>query len=468
MDYQEAAEFLLDLRRFGVSPGTESVRELLAELGDPHEDMTVVQIAGSNGKGSTARMVESCLREAGYRVGLYTSPHLEDLRERVRVDGRKVPRASVASFVERAEPVLVERAADGDPVTFFEAVTALALWRFDRADCDVAVLEVGLGGRYDATSVADPVAAAVTNVSLEHTAVLGDTVEAIAAEKAAVAPADRPLVTAATGDALDALRDAVDDLVTVGEARADADVAATYGGRTDTVEGRVELDGPGWHVEARLPLLGVCQAHNAGVAAVLAHQVADALDGPPVDSGTVERGLRGAHWPGRFEVVERAPLTVLDGAHNPGACAATTATLAEFDPDALHVVFAAMHEKDHVGMVEALPAPDSVVTCAPTLDRAEDPAVLAAVWERESDAGTVEAGDAVLDALRTARDRADDGDCVLVVGSLFAVAEARERWTRTVRPVAAGDGDAAAARARDAGAPATEVERVRERGASRT
>jgi dihydropteroate synthase len=468
MDYPEAAEFLLDLRRFGVSPGTDSIRDLLADLGDPHEGLPVVQIGGSNGKGSTARMVESCLREAGYRVGLYTSPHLTDLRERVRVDGRKIPRAAVASFVERTRPVLVDRAADGDPLTFFEAMTALALWRFDRADCDVAVLEVGLGGRYDATSVVDPAAAAVTNVSLEHTAVLGDTVEAIAAEKAAIAPADRPLVTAATGDSLDALRDAVDDLVTVGTARTDVDVAATYRGRTDTVESEVELDGPGWRVEARLPLLGACQARNAGVAATLARQVAADLDGPDgVDAATLGRGLRGAHWPGRFEVMERAPLTVLDGAHNPEACAAATATLAEFDHDALHVVFAAMHEKDHAEMVAALPAPDSVVTCAPTLDRAEDPAVLAAVWERETDA-TVEAGDAVADALRTARDRADEGDCVLVVGSLFAVAEARERWTRTVRPVAAGDGDAAAASARDAGAPTAEIERVRERGAART
>ncbi|MFB6281925.1 MAG: folylpolyglutamate synthase/dihydrofolate synthase family protein, partial [Haloferacaceae archaeon] len=451
MEYQEAAEFLLDLRRFGVSPGIESVRELLAELDDPHDGLTVVQIAGSNGKGSTARMVESCLREAGYRVGLYTSPHLDDLRERIRVDGRKIPRAAVASFVERVRPTLVERAAEGEPLTFFEAMTALALDRFDRAGCDVAVLEVGLGGRYDATSVADPAAAAVTNVSLEHTSVLGDTVEAIAAEKAAVAPEERPLVTAAAGDARDALAGSGADLVTVGEAASD-DVRVAYGGRTDGAEARVELDGDGWRVETRIPLLGACQARNAGVAAALVRQVAADLDrgrggegagtdsDASIDPATVERGLRGAHWPGRFEVIERAPLTVLDGAHNPGACAATATTLAEFDHDDLHVVFAAMHEKDHAGMVAALPSPTSVVTCAPTLDRAEDPAVLAGVWERETDAA-VEVGDAVADALRAARARAGADDCVLVVGSLFAVAEARRRWTRSARPVAAGDGD---------------------------
>ncbi|MFB6305045.1 MAG: dihydropteroate synthase [Haloferacaceae archaeon] len=467
MDYQEAAEFLLDLRRFGVEPGTDAVRDLLAELDDPHEGVTFVQVAGSNGKGSTARMVESCLREAGYRVGLYTSPHLDDVRERVRVDGRKVPRASVAAFVERVRPFLVDRAASGDPLTFFEAVTALALWRFDRADCDVAVLEVGLGGRYDATSVVEPAAAAVTSVSLEHTPVLGDTVEAIAAEKAAVAPADGPLVTAATGDALVALRAEAGNLLTVGD-RPEADVRTTYGGRTDTDEARVTVAADDWGVETRIPLLGPSQARNAGTAAVLARRAAAALGDPAsVDREALARGLRSAHWPGRFEVMGRDPLTVLDGAHNPEACAATTATLDEFAYDDLHVVFAAMHEKDHAGMVDALPTPASVVTCAPTLDRAEDPAVLASVWAERTDADAT-AGDAVADAVRTALDRADADDCVLVVGSLFAVAEARRRFTRSARPVTVRDGDDAAAVGRAAGATDADVERLRAEGVHRT
>jgi dihydropteroate synthase len=463
MQYRDAAEFLFDLRRFGTSPGLESTRALLAELGDPHEAVPAVQVAGSNGKGSTARMTEACLREAGLRVGLYTSPHLSDLRERIRVDGRKVPRSEVAAFVEAVRPFLVERAAAGEPLTFFETMTALAAWRFERADCDVAVLEVGLGGRLDATSVVDPVAAAVTAVSLEHTSILGETVREIAAEKAPVAPADGPLVTAATGPARDELRERAGELLVVGDDAAAAGddaaaVRARYGGRTGRAESTVSLAGPDWAVESRLPLVGAHQARNAGVAAALARETGAAL-GRPVEERAVERGLRRAYWPGRCEVVDDEPLTVLDGAHNPAACRATAACLAEFDHDELHVVFAAMHDKDHAGMAAALPAPTTVRTCAPTLDRAATPENLAAVWAGAATDATVHAGDAVADALADALADADSGDCVLVVGSLFAVAEARERWTRVVRPTTPRSRAAAAREARGTGAPAAEVER---------
>ncbi|QLG26414.1 dihydropteroate synthase [Halorarum halophilum] len=424
MEYYEAANFLFDLRRFQVKPGTESVRDLLAHLGDPHEDVDFVQVAGSNGKGSVARMVESVLRADGRTVGLYTSPHFEDLRERIRVDGRKVPRREVTAFVEEAKPWLIERAADGEPLTFFEVVTALAVWRFGRADVDVAVLEVGMGGELDATSVVDPVAACVTNVALEHTSVLGDTVEEIAETKAKVAPADAPLVTATDGVALETVREVAGDVVTVGDQGSDADVTAEYGGAVSHQESRVSLAGDDWAVDSRIPLLGAYQAANAGVAAALVRQLG------VTDGGTLGRGLRNAHWPGRFEVMETGPFVVLDGAHNPGACATLSATLAELDFEALHLVFGAMHDKDHDEMVEALPDPDTVRTCAPTLDRAEDPEVLAEVFRRRTDAA-VTADSSVPDALRAARESADPGDCVLLTGSLFCVAEARTEWTRT-------------------------------------
>ena len=427
MDYHEAADFLFDLRRFQVKPGTESVRALLSALGDPHEGVEFVQVAGSNGKGSTARMVESTLREAGYRVGLYTSPHFDDVRERVRVDGRKMTRSAVSEFVEEAKPFLVERAAGGEPLTFFETVTAMGLWYFGRADVDAAVLEVGLGGRYDATSVVDPVASAVTNVSLEHTGVLGDTVVEIATRKAHVAPDERPLVTAATGEALEAIESHAGEVVTVGD-DGDVDVDVEYGGRVNRGESAVTVAGDGWRVETRIPLLGAHQARNAGVAAALARAAAD------VDEVTLARGLRSAHWPGRFEVIADDPLVVLDGAHNPEACERVGDVLAEFEFRNLHLVFGAMHDKDHQGMVAALPAPDTVETCAPDLERAEDPEVLAAVFADERSDADVRAGGSVATALARARERADAGDCVLVVGSLFCVGEARTEWRRVEVP----------------------------------
>ncbi|WP_114575807.1 dihydropteroate synthase [Saliphagus sp. LR7] len=434
MEYHEAADLLFDLRRFRPSPGTASTAALLEELGDPHEDLVCVQIAGSNGKGSTARMVERVIREAGLSVGLYTSPHLEDLRERVRVDGRKIPRSAVADFVEEIEEYAVDRAAEDDSPTFFEAMTALALWRFGRADVDVAVLEVGIGGKYDATSVVDPVASAVTSVTLEHTSVLGDTHEEIARDKAHVAPDGRPLVTGVDEESvLEALREVAGSVETVGRGN-DRDVSVAYGGRTNRVEAAVSIDGDGWDVDARLPLLGAHQAENAAIAAVVARQVAGELD-LDIPPSTIARGLGNAHWPGRFEVIDTDPLVVLDGAHNPGACERVAETLGGFAYDDLHLVFGAMHDKDHRGMARALPDPDSVRTCEPNLPRAEDRAVLARVFERAGvDAGRIEEQSAVADALAGALDDADEGDAVVVTGSLFAVAEARRRYTHTTTP----------------------------------
>ena len=448
MEFHEAANFLFDLRRFAPRPGLDPTRELLAELGDPHEDLVCVQIAGSNGKGSTARMVERSLREAGLSVGLYTSPHLEDVRERIRVDGRKISRAAVAEFVADIETYATERAADGASPTFFETVTALALREFDRRDVDVAVLEVGIGGRLDATSVVDPVASAVTAVTLEHTEVLGDTVPEIARDLAAVAPADAPLITAATGDALAAVREEVDDVLTVGAGAGDADgngsddpdVRVAYGGR-EGLEGAVTVETPARTVETRLPLLGAHQARNAGVATALVEQLLDrpglavVSDDVPDATAALERGMRNAHWPGRFEVMGRDPLVVLDGAHNPGGCETLVEVLGGFDYDDLHVVAGAMTDKDHRGVARVIAGADPahVVACEPDHDRAEDETVVARAFERETDAA-VETRSDVAGALDIALDAADAGDAVVVAGSLHAVAEARARWARPKVP----------------------------------
>ncbi|AKH97204.1 dihydropteroate synthase [Halanaeroarchaeum sulfurireducens] len=424
MRYDEAANFLLDLRRYRPSPGTESTADLLSWLDDPHEGPEYVQIAGSNGKGSTARMLERVLAETDLDVGLYTSPHLDDVRERIRVNDRIIPESAVTAFAERIQPRVTEQAADNDAPTFFEVLTTMALWYFGTENVDVAILEVGIGGRYDATSVVDPVASGVTSVTLEHTSVLGDTIAEIARDKATVAPAERPLVTGTTGAALEAVSETAGRVVTVGGP--DADVTARYGGATEHYEGRVDLDAEDWAVETTIPLLGAHQARNAGIAAALARQVADVTD------ADLARGLRKGTWPGRFEVVDREPLVVLDGAHNPGGMTAVAETLADLSYDDLHVVVGSMQDKDHAGMADALPEPASVLTCRPDTDRAEDQDVLSTVFERHSD--DVRARSSVEGAVDRAIEGADDDDCVLVTGSLSTVAEARRRWTRCLVP----------------------------------
>ncbi|WP_144924494.1 dihydropteroate synthase [Halorubrum salsamenti] len=466
MHYHEAAAFLFDLRRFSVKPGTERVAALLDHLGNPEEDVSFVQVAGSNGKGSTARMTESILREAGLSVGLYTSPHLSALAERVRVDGLAMTEDAIADFVAEVKPWLVERAAAGEPLTFFEVVTAMAVHDFARREVDVAVLEVGLGGEYDATSAVDPVATAVTNVSLEHTAVLGDTIEEIARTKARIADGGAPLVTACEGEALSVVREVADDagapVATVAGAGRDGDeeenadgdhaLSVAYEGRVSPTDAEVTLSGE-VAGSYRIPLVGDHQATNAGIAVALARRTARAVGVDPLPDAAVSGGLARATWPGRFEVVDTAPLTVLDGAHNPAACRTLAGTLAEYDYDDLHLVYGAMHDKDHAGAASALPATASAVTCRPDLDRAEDPEVLAAAL-RNAGVDDVTAGEDVAAALDDAIGRADPDDCVLLAGSLFAVAEARAARMRTVTPRSVGGGNdpaANAARALDAG-----------------
>jgi len=431
MEFHEAANFLFELRRFDSRAGTDATRALLASLGDPHEGPSCVQIAGSNGKGSTARMVERSLREAGLDVGLYTSPHLDDVRERIRVNGRKVPEAAVVDFVEEARAYITDRGADGASPTFFETLTAFAFWEFDRQDVDVAVLEVGIGGKYDATSVVDPIASAVTSVTLEHTHILGETVEEIATDKAHVAPADRPLVTGTTGAALAAVREQAGDVITVGDETDGPDVRVRYDGR-EGLEAAVDIAGPDWAVDTHLPLLGEHQAHNAGIAATLVRQVADVL-GTEISRTDIERGLRNAHWPGRFEVMGESPLVVLDGAHNPGGLARTMETLDSFDFEKLHVVLGAMVDKDHEAIAAELAAADHVVACRPNVDRAESPDVLAEALHEATDAEVQTRSD-VAGALGMALDAAEPDDAVLVTGSLYAVREARTRWARAMIP----------------------------------
>ncbi len=419
MQYHEAVDYLESLDRSRPKLGTGTTARMLSALGDSHEGLDYVQIAGSNGKGSTAVMLERILREASLDVGLYTSPDLNDFRERIRTNGRKVPKDRVRSFVEEIKPCVSRLRGEGDCPTYFEVLTVLALQYFGNEDVDVAVLEVGIGGRHDATSVVDPVASAVTNVSLEHTDILGETVQEIARDKAQVAPDGKRLVTSASGEALEAIR-AETEVVTVGEA--ETDIVAREGEMTSRVETSVSISGPDWDVATNLPLLGQHQATNAGVAAALARQVSD------VDTTVIERGLRSTQWPGRFEVMSTDPLVILDGAHNPAACRTVADLVGRYEFDETHLVFGAMKEKDHSRMAEALPEADVVRLCQPDVSRAASFDALSDAFESHTvqvlQDGTVQM------AVERALDAAGDDDCVLITGSLYVVAEARNRWTR--------------------------------------
>jgi dihydropteroate synthase len=427
MESREAVEYLDDLRRFGVKEGFGRARRLLDELGNPQASLDTVTVGGSNGKGSVARTVESCLRHDGRSTGLYTSPHMYRLGERVRVNGEETRRVRIRDFVERVRPTVERMVAEGDAPTFFETTTVMALDEFARREVDDAILEVGMGGRLDTTRLADSKVTAVTSVALEHTDVLGETVEEVAEEVAGVMPEEGVCVTGATGDALNVVRSTAEEkgtrLRAVGE-----EIGFETLGR-DEVEQNLVVNGRKKY-ELTTPLLGEHQARNVAVAVGVAEELG-------VSPDAVRDGVRRADWRGRFEVVDRDPLVVLDAAHNPAAVDALASTLDGFEYEELRVVFGSMSDKDNVGMASRLGCADHVHAVEPSKSRAEDAGSLAAVFEGQGVEASAD-GD-VVEGVRAAVEQAGERDAVVVTGSLWTVAEGRRLWTEDTT-AAAHDG----------------------------
>jgi dihydrofolate synthase/folylpolyglutamate synthase len=344
IEYQRTLEWLYALEAAkGMDFKLERVALALQRLGDPHRRFVSLHVGGTNGKGSVAAMLHAVLGAAGYRTGLYTSPHLVELTERVRVGSQEVSRDEVVTLTA---DVRAAAAARGVDLTFFEFLTVMAFLHFARSAVEVAVVEVGLGGRLDATNVIDPAAAVITTIGLDHMQWLGNTHAAIAAEKGGIIKARRPLVlgrihgeAAAVLHALAAERGA--ELV---EAGRDYRVGGDAG---------LDFDGLGWRLrDLRLALRGTHQRDNAGTALATLAAVRDQL---PVGEDAIRRGLAAVRWPGRLDVVATAPLTILDGAHNVDGVAALARELPGLlEGRPLHLLFAVMGDKDWRPMVDLL------------------------------------------------------------------------------------------------------------------
>ncbi|AKF06178.1 bifunctional folylpolyglutamate synthase/dihydrofolate synthase [Sandaracinus amylolyticus] len=394
MTYEESLRWLYALQPRGIRLELDRMRAALALRGDPHRALRVVHVAGTNGKGSVCAMLERVLRASGLRTGLYTSPHLHSFRERIRVDGEPVSRDEV---VRRASEIRTTvEAPDAPQLTFFEVTTLIALEAFREARCDVVVLEVGLGGRLDATNVIDvPLATAITSIALDHQQYLGSTITEIAREKAGIAKPRVPLVLGRVDD----------------EARRAIEAHATNVGAPIVPAARVDDAHP-------TPLAGAFQRDN--VAVVLALVDVLRARGISIDPVAVHDGLRATRWPGRLETLDGSPAVIVDAAHNPHGCRALAAHLASLPRTGPRVlVFGAMADKPWREMLDILrPQVDKFVAVAPDMPRAERADAIASHARAES-APTIPAG------VDRARARAGTGGLVIVAGSIFVLAEAR-------------------------------------------
>lgn len=334
LTYREALSRLYSLEFWGIKLGLENIERFARRLGHPHEQYPSIHIAGTNGKGSVTALLDSILRRAGYRVGRYTSPHLRDFRERIHIDGRPITRGAVVEFVSRHWPAVRRQR-----YTYFETATAMAFDAFAKAPVDLAVVEVGLGGRFDATNILRPVLSVITNIDLDHMEILGNTRREIALEKAGIIKEGTPVVI---GPLEPSARRAIENVAKDRNAPLWSSLDILSAG---DFRGRRRLTSSRW----RLPLPGNHQIANLGVA-LAAALVLDS-QGIGLTRSDLRRGVRRTRWPGRFQVIPGRPVTVFDVAHNaPGITRVVDTWRKLFGDHRAVVVFTARGDKDFNSM----------------------------------------------------------------------------------------------------------------------
>ena len=416
MDYKEALAYIDGVHWLGSKPGLERILTLLGKLGNPQKDLKYIHVAGTNGKGSCAAMAASVLKAAGYRTGLFTSPYLFRFTERMQINSREIPEEALAALVTEIQPLA--DAMDDHP-TEFELMTAAALLWYKRELCDIVVLEVGLGGRFDATNVIQaPEAAVIMNIGLDHTAILGDTVEQIAGEKAGIIKPGCPVVLYQQQESVQAV---IREKCRAADAPLYIVDFAQIAPEFDSLEGQVfTYRGEPYAI----PLLGEHQLRNAAVVIELVQVLRGR--GWRIEQDALEHGLYSVTWPARFEPVHEDPYVIVDGGHNPQCAQAVTDGLLRYFPHNRRILLVGvLADKDYESLFEILDkAADAYVCVTPNSERALSAEALAAYLGRfgkpVTACGTIRQG------IDTALAQAGQNDMICIVGSLYMAGEARD------------------------------------------
>lgn len=426
MTYEKTLEKIDTYHRFSREPGLACITELLSRLGNPQSGLNFVHVAGTNGKGTTCTMIASVLTAAGYRTGLYLSPHVCDFRERIQLGGDMIPRAELISAAERVFAEADAMLADGRQITEFELITAIALLWFSERKCDAVVLEVGLGGRFDATNVIeDPLVSVIASVSLDHTEILGDTLAKIAWEKCGILKPGHPAVCSPgePSDALEVIRRTARER---GCPLTEASISSLRVLDSDLSGTELDFGGTVLH----LPFLGEHQAENAACALAVLGILCN--EGWKITPSALQKGFSSARLPARLEVLSEEPPVLLDGAHNPGGTAALAAALRRYLPGKKIVaVMGMMADKDARHAVENLRGLFSrVVAVAPPSPRGMGAEDFAALWRRTG--VRADAAPDAQSALRLAFSSLEPGGALVVCGSLYLAGELRGPIQETI------------------------------------
>jgi dihydrofolate synthase/folylpolyglutamate synthase len=445
MTYDDAIAFWYGRINYEVRSATaadlklERMRALLALVGDPHLRVRTVHVTGTKGKGSTAAMLAAVLRADGYRVGLFTSPHLVRVEERTQVDGVPISPAELVAHMERLAPIVEHLERTGPPPTFFEIGTAVGFLHFVHRRCEVAVVEVGLGGRFDSTNVCRPLVSVVTSVGWDHTAQLGNTLEAIAYQKAGIIKPGVPVVCGVTDPGPRAVIDQVAAEVGAKVIQAGREFAFEYSAGERTVRIGFPLtpspSPPGERGTYPLGLLGKHQGANAAVAVATVHQLRKA--GMPISDRAIAAGLADVRWPARIELVCERPAVVLDTAHNVPSVEALIDTLSSCLPVSGRkaVVFGVSSDKQYPEMLKLLASyfDDFHLTRYGNNPRSVPPGTLADILAAVAPHKTRVVHATAAEAWAAARGAAGESDLVCVTGSVFLAGELQEKVVGTRR-----------------------------------
>ncbi len=403
------------------------MRTLLKKLQDPHKNLRCVHIAGTKGKGSTATMLAAMLQACGYKVGLYTSPHLLDIRERIQINSEPINRGILTKYINKVG-LAVEQMGKDKP-TFFEIFTAIAFSYFADEKVDIAVIEAGLGGRLDSTNVIKPMVVGFTSISLDHMHQLGDTIESIAAEKSGIlkrgVPAvSAPQVPAAKNVLKKAAKETDTTLLFTGD-----QIDFSYRFESTRESGpltRICLTTPRSRFEhLPVPLLGEHQAINCGLALALLDQLK--AQGMNIDDQAAIEGLNQVKLPGRMELIRTDPRILIDGAHNAASMEALIQAAGQYIPyDSMVVIFGCSADKDIPGMLDQLMrGADKVIFTRANHPRAADPAELAEKYETRSEK-TAQVAQNVTEAIRIAYNAISREDLICITGSFYLIGEAKQ------------------------------------------
>ncbi len=419
MDFDEASKWLYDFQKFGMRLGLERIQHLMNKLGNPHRDIKIVHVAGTNGKGSVCRLIGSILQQGGYAVGVYLSPHLQRFSERMTINNEEISEDDIASLVSTIKPIVDEMIKEGNTPTFFEIVTAMAFQYFHDKNVDFAVIEVGLGGRYDATNIVNPLITVITNISLEHEQVLGKKIKDIAGEKAGIIKKDVPVITAATGSALAVIEMKAADNNASLEIVDSKRWKRIHGGMTEQ-EFLIEGSLTEHHVNTQL--LGQYQGENIALATATIEQLQ--MNGMYLTDEAIIKGIAKTVNPGRMELVGFEPTILLDGAHNVAGIKSLKNTLEEdFVYERLILILGILSDKNVQEMMDIItPLAYTVIVTKSHNNRACNPSKLKEMIGKKE----VVVKDEISGALRHAKKVAKKQDLICITGSLFTVGEAKD------------------------------------------